>query len=147
MTYADIEMRDNKKSWSDEEWRAPTLLGGDVELYSEPGRIAFDVDFRSYWFKVVKAEYGGYFLLVKHGGGEERYRLNYGNQNFEKTLEPLPSDARFLTLFTYMDVIRTAKSHARYGAIEEYRKAFVEGRLKKRKQPGRNSYKVWIENC
>jgi hypothetical protein len=140
----DMETRDETRRWELEAWRAPTLQEGDVEIFSEPGRIAFNVDYRSHWFKLVQVRCGWYYLLVQHGGGEERHKLATKPQ-FVETLACLSSDLRYLTLHNYLNIIHEAQSVARYNAIDEYRKAFVDGRLKKRKMPGRDVCKVWIE--
>jgi hypothetical protein len=44
-----------------------------------------------------------------------------------------------------IDVARSAHAAGRQEAAKEYREAFVDGRLKKRKLPARDDVKVWIE--
>ena len=61
----------SNENWGAETWRQPSIKEGDTVLFSEHGRIIGNVDRRSHWFKLVKAQYGPMALLVKHGGGEE----------------------------------------------------------------------------
>lgn len=84
---------------------------------------------------LVRMKYGGYALLVKHGGGEERVPLG-----FEHTItgllacDSLTSDQRYLTLYLLYNTYRETKRITKNTEGSFYRVAFLEGRLKRKKQ-------------
>jgi hypothetical protein len=138
----DAEQIDN---WGSEAWRQPEPLPTDVVLYSECGRSLNNIDFRSHSFKLVKAQFGGYFALVRHGGGDERLSLGYSHMGIERMFSQLDSDSRYLLLHQFFDIAHNANRAATDNTAGEYRKAFVDGRLKKRKLPAQGIWKIWIE--
>lgn len=132
------------------EWRKPKLVEGDIEIFSEPGRVIrynehTAVDYASHWFVLTKAQFGGYSLYVKHGGGEERLNLRHKMREILPGLHAMTSDQRFLLFWTLKDIDHEAAREARESEAAKYRAAFVDGRLKKRKLPARGVVKVWIE--
>ena len=145
------EMR-SPDDWGREEFRQPPTQEGDEVLFHEPGRIlprlgsggACALDCRSHSFKVIKPQLGGYALLVRHGGGDESVDLGYSPRILNALL-PLDSDSRYWLLHTFLDVFHKTQSETRDRTASEYRRAFASGRLKKRKMPGRDTCKVWIE--
>jgi len=121
-----------------EAWRQPTVLETDTLIFSEHGRITNKVDFRSHWLTLVKAQYGGYFLLVKHGGGEERISLGYDHVcNALEALGQLTEDQRYLILYCLYDAHKDAKREAQQETRSYFQLAFLEGRLKRRKRDHR----------
>ena len=135
--------------WGREPWRQPTIEADDTLIFSEPGRVLRGGDFggvdcRSHSFAVVKPKFGEFTLCVKHGGGEERVSIGH-SKRIILALTQMDSDALYWTLHTMLDIFHRAESETRDRTASEYRRAFVSGRLKKRKQPGRESYKVWID--
>jgi hypothetical protein len=134
-----------ERNWGAEEWRQPVAQDTDTVLYSECGRILNNVDFRSHSFKLVKHGGLGYSLLVRHGAGDERVFLGFAYRGIEAIFKSLDSDSRYLLLNTLLNVKHDAERAARENTAKEYRQAFVDGRLKKRKQRGQGSVKVWIE--
>jgi hypothetical protein len=135
--------------WEKEPWRAPTLVDGDELIFCEHGRILDaqtdrGVDCRSHWFRVVKSRLGLYLLLVKHGGGEEHIPFGYSRRTVE-ALHPLSSDARYWLLHEFYRMHRDSREITVRETVTRYQKAFVDGRLKKRKLPARGVVKVWIE--
>lgn len=136
-----------------EPWREPTLDAGDTSIYSEHGRILYPSDdhspgkgtcYRAYWMRLVKAQYGGYYLTVKHGGGEERFNVGYPAR-IVKALAGMESDDRFFMLYTMMHMHHEAARAASEATAATYRKAFAEDRLRKRKIRGQAQVKIWIE--
>ena len=126
-----------EKNWGAEPARKPKLAEGDVELYSEHGRITGSIDYRSHWFVLVKGQFGGYALLVKHGGGEERTQLGHsGVRGWLPALETMTSDQRYLLLHTIHSAASDAESLARKYAAAYWQTAFIEGRMKRRKKQG-----------
>lgn len=131
-------------NWHLDPRRAPTLAEDDTLLVDEPGRIMRNTDFRSHWFRLVKPRYGNYTLLVHHGGGEERVAIDYSPQLCDALL-PLSSDDRYYLLHTLLKLHHASRDAGVEQTTQRYRKAFAEGRLKKRKLPGRDAVKIWIE--
>lgn len=131
-------------NWGAEEWRQPEPLVNDIVLYAECGRIARKVDYRSHSFKLVKPEFGPFTLLVRHGGGDERIELGYGHRGIEQIFSKLDSDERYLLMYELRELYAVGRSEGRKQASAEYREAFADDRLKKRKCP-RRGLKIWIE--
>lgn len=144
-----------ERNWGAEPWRAPDLAEGDAIMYSECGRIIEagthghgrnGIDYRSHYFRVVSGTNGhGCFLLVKHGAGQERIKLDYNAQRAAQFFEPLGSNERYLLMHMLFSVSREARTVAQAETATTYRKAFIDGRLKKRKARGQSTIKVWIE--
>lgn len=121
-----------------EKWREPTIQEGDKVIFSEHGRSVNNVDFKSHWLVLVQAQYGGYFLLVKHGGGEERISLGYEHHTASlKTLELVPEDQRYLILYTIYRAHSNAEDNAITNTATKYKLAFLEKRLKRRRKNNR----------
>lgn len=146
----DIATEQRTSTWQLDPRRAPALQQEDQLIYDEHGRIVYwteerkpgeGVDCRSHWFRIVR-RHGSYYLLVKHGAGEERVKL-YGWGNFRAMFEPLSSDARYSLMHHMLSVHHDAQRQARADIHDLYRTAFAQGRLKKRKVKG--GVKVWIE--
>lgn len=124
----------------------PKVSETDTVIFSEHGRIAFNIDYRSHWFTLVKQQFGGHVLLVSHGAGEEAIQLP--RCRFEQVVDVLAglsSDLRYLMLHQLFNIHRDGRTLGRVGVECIYKKAFADGRLKKRKVRGANKVKVWIE--
>jgi ABC-type sugar transport system ATPase subunit len=82
--------------------------------------------------------------LVRHAAGDERIRLSLYGKEVE-VLAGLDSNGRYWLL----NAIFHAQSEARHEGEDKqatrYRQAFVDGRLRKRKERNGTAYKVWIE--
>lgn len=123
----------------------PALAEGDTLIYDEPGRCG-GIDSHSHHFRLVKMQYGGHALLVRHGGGDERVSLGYSaNLMLVGPMEGLDSNARYWLLHGAYSLYRDTKQHVAEQVTARFKSAFVEGRLKKKKVRGRNVCKVWIE--
>lgn len=138
-----------------EPWREPALADGDTSVYSEHGRILYPtadhsagkgVCYRAYWMRLVKAQYGGYFLLVKHGGGEERFAIGHSRRIVD-ALADMDADNRFFLLHTMMKMHHEAARTAAEATAATYRKAHAAGTLRKRKVRGQDAFKVWIDRA
>lgn len=82
-------------------------------------------------------------IRVRHGGGWEVWR---GDYFLARILARIPDDmAAFWLCWHAIDNHRNAYDAGVRDASASYQKAFVDGRLKKRKMPGRDAMKVWIE--
>lgn len=117
---------------------APEIKDTDTIMYDEPGRCG-GLDCHSHHFRVVKGS-DGLNLLVRHGGGTERFRL------FNTVLSPLASldsNGRFWLLH---EMFWIQSQSAREAVDKErlyWRKAAAEKRIKTRKCSDR--VKVWVE--
>lgn len=132
-----------ERNWGAEPWRAPAIGKDDALIFSECGRVLDNVDYRSHWFVLTKC-HSFYFLLVKHGGGEERLQIGWSDR-LAQALAAVDSDNRYLLMHTMHKINSSAKQYAWDNANATYKKAFAEGRLKKRKVRGQAAVKVWIE--
>lgn len=121
--------------------RAPELAEGDVLLWDEPGRCG-GLDSHSHHYRLVR-RYGSLSLLVAHGGGTER--IAYVSLPNVDALAALDSNARYWILGAIYHAHSDGAHKGWMDTREEYVNAFVQGRLKKRKSPGRDYHKVWIE--
>jgi hypothetical protein len=118
-----------------EQWRRPTIQKDERIVFDEHGRSLSNIDYKSHWFVVVEARYGGYWLLVKHGGGEERISLGYQYKlSGIVALEKLSSDERYLALYVMLDIHHHAADEARAQTAHRYQLAFLEKRLKRHKR-------------
>ncbi len=129
-------------------WREPKAREDENVIRSEHGRIAFNIDYRSHWFVLVQGpSKHQYAIMVKHGGGEERIQMPTVNfKEIAAVIAALPSDEAYLLMHQLYDIHKDAVREARRQTAKEYREAFVEGRLKKRKLPAQGTVKVWIED-
>lgn len=133
-------------TYGTEAWRKPTTPDGHKEIFSEHGRVLpvgrNMVTYESYWLTISRAEGGYYFLHVKHGAGEETYRLEGCiDYMMVDTMSAMGSDSRYALMFTLYSTAREAASAAKKKAQQSYALAFVEGRLKKRRKNNR----IWVE--
>jgi hypothetical protein len=122
----------------------PALQEGDELVYDEPGRCG-GLDSHCHHLRVVKARYGGFKLRVRHGGGDEQIDLGSTRMAID-ALSQIDSDSRYWLLLRLYHVQNDAARQAAQRTAETYRQAFIDGRLKKRKMPGRDAYKITLES-
>ncbi len=138
-----IKTVETAENWGAEPWRKPTLGEDDIELFSEHGRVLrrgddkHGIDYRSHWFVLAQSRFGGLSLLVKHGGGQRRVHLGYEEEHLVDSLKELDSNHRYLMLYMIYSVHATAKQQGIDQTAQKYQKAFLEGRLKKRRRNNR----------
>lgn len=121
----------------------PTLQDGDVLLFDAPGRCG-GLDSHSHHFRVVKRGCGSVSLLIRHGGGDERFRL-YPHRDLPKILETLDSTARYCLLATIHSAYRDGKTYGQDRERGTWMQAAIDKRIKTRKLPSRGIFEVWIE--
>jgi hypothetical protein len=119
---------------------APELQEGDTLLFDEPGRCG-GLDSHCHHYRLVK-DGSRTSLLVRHGGGEERVRVCLP-RGF--SLEGTDSNTRYWLLNAIYHAHAEGKRAGLDSESSRWRTAFADGRLKKRKMPGRDAVKVWIE--
>ena len=133
---------------ADNAWRAPTVPDDETLLYLEPGRVLQQgrdrVDYGSFWYS-LSLRLGRLLLRVKHGAGEECHDLGYENPQKLAAFAALDSDSRFMMFHTIRGLGEESAKMAASKMRHDYAKAFVDGRLRKRKQRGANEVKVWID--
>lgn len=116
----------------------PEIEERESLIFDEPGRCGGQ-DSHCHHYRVTSLG-----LLVRHGGGTERLRLS--NQKAVITaLSALDSTGRYWLLNALYRAAGDASRNAQDETSAKYRKAFVEGTLKKRKLPAQGQVKVWIE--
>ena len=154
MNAAAIAHDQRTSTWQNDPDRAPAVKTDDLIMYDEPGRIIYrtaenkpgdGVDYRSHWYRMIKPRFGPWTLLVRHGGGDERVELGYDYNNFPAIFDPLTPDARYLLMNQLMLTYRAGADDGRAKTNARYKTAFAEGRLKKRKLPNQQAFKIWIE--
>lgn len=135
--------------------------GGIGETRELPGFVMDNVTYEShrFWVHFLKPRpitnpnytpqardrrCSGVLVVVHHGGGWEVWR---GDSMLAAALERYGDDDKGLFLLCWFMVDAAREAHQRgYGEAKgEYQRAFVDGRLKKRKLPARGAVKVWIE--
>lgn len=91
-----------------------------------------------------RKRFSGVLIRVHHGGGWEVWR---GDAMLANALHRYGEDDRgaFLLCWFMIDAAQAADSAGYARAADEHRKAFIEGRLRKRKLPARGAVRVWIE--
>lgn len=117
----------------------PDLGDRDTLLFDEPGRCG-GMDSHCHHYRLVKNS--GTSLLVRHGGGDERFRVSLP---CGFSFESMDSNARYWILNA---IYHASHDGRRVGAEKEssrWRKAVAEKRVKTRKVRGENSVKVTIE--
>lgn len=140
-------------SYRDRNWRAPKVEDTSTVIFDEPGRVLPQapygrngVDCRSHYFRVSKAQFGGFFLHVQHGGGEETWKLDYDRHSID-ALGALDSDARYRLLWVIMQAHHDSAHTAQAKEAAYWREAAASKRIRTRKMPGRNEVKVWVETA
>lgn len=90
----------------------------------------------------------GLYILVHHGAGREVWSVPpfYDGGALQDFIINMPEREQYALLYTMVRFAREASEQARDKTAQEYRQAFVEGRLKKTKLRGANVYKVRIES-
>ena len=119
---------------------APALQDDDVLIFDEPGRCEKGkIDAHSHHFRVA-SKGCFYWLLVHHGGGDERIPIR---DYAISAMMVSTSYGRYWMLYTIWAAHRDATGKARENERAVWMRAVVEKRIKTRKQ--RDGVRVWIE--
>lgn len=121
----------------------PVLLDRDELLYDEPGRCG-GLDCHAHHFRLVKTSYT-YDVLVRHGGGQERFSIGVVGRLLVPSLASLDSNGRYWLLHTLYSVREDTRRAAEDMVSFRWRTAAAEKRIKTRKIRGQGKVKVWIE--
>ncbi len=113
-------------------------------LYDEPGRCGGQ-DSHCHHYRVIGAATGAQFpsLLVRHGGGSERFRLSNGGAVL-RALAQLDSNGRYWLLNALYHAAADARRDAQALEADRWRQAAADGRIKRRKVRGRNAFRVEV---
>jgi hypothetical protein len=131
------------KSSSTRPVNPPALADGEELIHDEPGRCGHGTDSHSHHFRLVKARYGGYSLLVRHGSGDQRVGLGY-RRAIPDLAATLDSDARYWLFQALWHTVQDAEVAARAACTAMWRQAAADRRIKTRRLPARGTVKVWI---
>lgn len=86
------------------------------------------------------------YMRMRHGGGTEYYAMDCHLLELHvDSILALDDRTLYAMLYFAWDVRDKAITYGAERASDCFRQAFVEGRLKRRKIPGQNRFKVWIE--
>jgi hypothetical protein len=121
---------------------APELLEGENLLHDEPGRCG-GLDSHCHHYRVVKW-YSSVYLLVRHGGSDESFRLST-TKSLLDSLAALDSTTRYWFLNAIYHTYSDGKKTGTEKTNNYWRTAAAEGRIKTRKLRGRNAVKVSVE--
>ena len=144
-----INGQPNAYSWDGKQFSTrhpfpPAVPDGDELLFDEPGRCG-GIDAHSHHFRLVKAQYGGFGLLVRHGGGEETVNLGYAVvRQLIPAMREMDSTTRFWLLHTLYTTARDAGELAAGRMEHRWRVAAAEKRIRTRKRRGQNLVEVGI---
>ena len=109
----------------------PMLENGEELLFDEPGRCG-GLDAHCHHYRLVRWN-AGIHLVVQHGGGRESFRLSTVPA-WLKMLESLDTHARYWLFHSLYYAYRDGRTEATDETSQYYKRAFIEGRLKKRKR-------------
>lgn len=143
---ATINGQPNAYSWDGKSFMTrqpspPDLRDGDELLYDEPGRCG-GTDCHSHHFRLVQG-YGSYDVLVRHGGGDERFSLGVVGRHLVPSLSALDTNGRYWLMHTLYSTRTDTRREVGDAVAQGWRLAAAEKRIKTRKMRG--AVKVWIE--
>lgn len=121
----------------------PEMQSGDVLLYDEPGRCG-GVD--SHHMDCRLVDNCGLYLLVRHGGGEERIHVSSTRSALKAAFEAMDSNARYWVFAAIQGAHSDGADEAQKKESTRWRTAAAQKRIKTQKQRGRDAVKVWIED-
>jgi len=121
----------------------PELEAGDTLLFDEPGRCG-GLDSHSYHYRLIREQSGGFRLLVRHGGGDERVRISNGDAVTD-ALAMLDPNGRYWVMGAIYHAQSDAARQAREDEAYRWRTAAAQKRIKVRKQRGTDHVRVSIK--
>jgi hypothetical protein len=111
----------------------PTLNENEALIYDEPGRCG-GLDSHCHHYRLVR-HYGSVYLLVRHGGGDERMRLS-STPTLLDTLATLDSNARYWIFNAMYHAHSHGARDARSREQERWRTAALDKRIRVRRRQG-----------
>lgn len=95
--------------------------------------------------RIVK-HFSSLYVLVRHGGGDERFRL-HDTQLLRETMAAMDTNTRYFLLHALYYASNDGAKQARESERKRWAMAACEKRIKTKKLRGSNSVKVWIEDA
>jgi hypothetical protein len=122
------------------------LLAGETvtDTRDLPGFVLGNTTYESHHFWVHFVGEQRAYIRVHHGGGWEVWEGDYMLAHALRRFGP-DDIGLFLLCWYLIDTTRTARQVGADESALIYRKAFIDGRLRKRRLPARGQTKVWIE--
>lgn len=117
----------------------PALSDGETLVRDEPGRCG-GLDSHCHHY-CLTMRHANYYLLVRHGGGDERIPLFNPEADAMKGLD---STSCYWIMSAIYHANAEGKRIARQAADLHWRRAAAEKRIKTRKLRGAKGVKVWI---
>ena len=123
----------------------PDIPEGHILLFDEPGRCnRGDGDSHSFHYRVAADRGCDYRLYVRHGGGDESFRISSGRA-VVTALTALDSYGRYWVLNAMYHAAADKGRAARDKEHQLWVEAAAQKRIKTRRFPARGHIKVWIE--
>lgn len=128
---------------------APELADGDELLIDAPGRCGTPpgcdrgIDCHAYHHRLVQNGCR-YYLITRHGAGEERHQISYGTAAGIPSIIAAPEGAHYWLLHTIYTAARMASESASNATAARWATAAANGRIKTRKVRGTNNVKVSV---
>jgi len=120
-----------------------------ADAFRLPGFVENGVTYESHTFFVefeARQTRPGATIYVRHGGGWESLSVRHMAASALSVLIDRGHEREaFFLCWNLHELAYDERKAGRDETAQEYREAFVSGRLKKRKMPGRAACKVWIE--
>lgn len=93
-------------------------------------------------------ERGSLYILMSHGAGREVWRIPdfYDGGDLKAHILAMPERLQYALLMTLYKMGSESRRQAEQETRRELYEAFVDGRIKKRKQRGSNTYRVSVED-
>jgi hypothetical protein len=134
------------KTFSTRPVAPPSLGEHETLIFDEPGRCG-GIDAHSHHFRLVKGLGGNLYLLVRHGGGDERIAMGITLRLALGALTAADTNDRYWFLHSLYSVHRNATREASGASEARWRQAAADKRIRTRKLPARGVVKVWIEEA
>lgn len=136
-------------AWRERAWRRPSVPDDETIVIDEPGRLlpcggGRKVCCRSFHFVVSQGPLRALTLRVKHGGGEESWRLGWDSERLLAGFVAMDSDSRFRMLLTLANAHSNSRREGYAAAERHWSAAVEEGRVRRKKIRGQDRYQAVI---
>jgi hypothetical protein len=122
----------------------PELHDGEMLVFDEPGRCG-GIDSHAYHFRLAINTGGDIFVIVRHGGGDERFRVAAympGVRHLIEALKQTDTHGRYWMLHLLYDVHHDGADKARDAERGKWTRAAAEKRIKVRRRGGRATVEI-----
>jgi len=122
----------------------PELKADDTLIYDEPGRCG-GLDSHCHHFRLVKDRWGDVAILVRHGGGDERFSIaKYmpGMTQLLAAMERQDTNGRYWFMHLLHSIHHNAESAAKSRERGIWAMAAIEKRIKVRRRNGQTRAEI-----